>query len=316
MSFELGFMRVVNVPQYSLYIMFNVFTKEISYYRRVIGQSYDEQKTLTTYIQNLHNYFFDIDTNDKHWIMMKSKGKIVSHFQLVDTQNKVIEVIVSPTTIQNNIGAKCFTTFDALQRYISLTFANKYKNDLQQSICNSLSMNLVEEKVKSLLKGALEKQTTIERKYDDIISWSDIFSETKKEVEECKGLIRNQQQEIDEYINIGVKHNNDIECIKYNIISKFSNVHELIKGLNDSIYNIEKLLMNNVDEIRDITRNIRESVGNDCDLIYKIDDIRYQVDKNKETINSLSNKVLDIQNSLVSSDMQNSKTSLVKRSEN
>lgn len=317
MSVELGYMRVVNATQYSLYIMYNVFTKETSYCKRVIGQSYDEQKTfLTTYIYNLHDYFLEIDTNDEHWIMMKSKKKIVNRFQLVDNQNKVIEVIVSSTPVPNNIGAQCFTTFDVLHRYISFNFASKYKNDLhtamQQSICNSISMNLVEEKVKSLLKGVLEKQTSIERKYDNIISWSDTFDETKQEVEECKGLISNQQQKIDEYINVSVKHNNDIECIKHNITSKFSNVHELIKGLNDSIYNIEKLLMSNVDEIRYMTSNIRKLQGDKCDLTYKIDDVRYQVGKNKEIVKNISNKLLDIQSSLVSSDIENSKT----RSEN
>lgn len=321
MSVELGYMRVVNATQYSLYIMYNVFTKETSYCKRVIGQSYDEQKTfMTNYIYNLHDYFLEIDTNDEQWIIMKSKKKIVNHFQLIDTQNKVAEVIVSSVPVSNNIGAQCFTTFDVLHRYITFTFAGKYKNDLhtamQQSICNSFSMNLVEEKIKSLLKGVLEKQTTIERKYDNIISWSDTFDETKQEVEECKELINSQQQQITEYVNFNIEHNIDIECIKHNITSKFSNVHELIKRMNDSIYNIEKLLMSNVHEIRDVTSDIHKLQGDKCDLTYKIDDIRYQVGKNKEIINNISNKMLDIQSSLVSSDIRNSKTSLVTTCEN
>jgi predicted nucleic acid-binding Zn-ribbon protein len=305
MSVELGYMRVVNATQYSLYIMYNVFTKETSYCKRVIGQSYDEQKTfLTNYIYNLHDYFLEIDTNDEHLIMMKSKKKIVNHFQLIDTQNKVVEVIVSSVPVPNNIGAQCFTTFDVLHRYITFTFASKYKNDLhttmQQSICNSISMNIVEEKINSLLKGVVEKQRTIETKYESIISWSDTFDETKEEVEECKGLISNQQKRIDEYVNVSEKHNNDIESIKHNITSKFLNINELIKGLNDSIFNIEKLLMNSVNDIRDLTSDIRKLQGDKCDLAYKIDDLRYQVGKHKETINSISNKVLDIQNDVMS----------------
>lgn len=293
MSIELGYMRVIHASHYSLYIMYNVFTKEISYCRRVIGQSYEEQKTfLTTYIYNLHDYFLEIDTNDEHWIMMKSKKKIVNHFQLVDNQNKVIEVIVSSTPVSNHIGAQYFTTFDVLHRYISFNFASKYKNELhttmQQSICNAMSMKLIEEKVKSLLKGVLEKQTTIETKYERIL---DTFDENIQEVEECKKLIHHKKQNID-------------ECIKNNIIFKFSNVHELIKDLNDSIFNIEKLLMSNVDDIRQLTSSIRNLQGNSCDLIYKIDGLQCQVDKNKEVINNIRNKVLDIQSSLVCSEFQ------------
>jgi uncharacterized coiled-coil DUF342 family protein len=305
MSVELGYMRVVNATQYSLYIMYNVFTKETSYCKRVIGQSYDEQKTfLTNYIYNLHDYFLEINTNDEHWIMMKSKKKIVNHFQLIDTQNKVAEVIVSSVPVPNNIGAQCFTTFDVLHRYITFTFANKYKNDLhtamQQSMCNSISLNLVEEKVKSLLNGVLEKQATIETKYNSIISLSDTFDETKEEVEECKGLISNQQKRIDEYVNVSEKHNNDIESIKHNITSKFSNINELIKGLNDSIFNIEKLLMSSVNDTNDLRSDIRKLQGEKCDLTYKIDDLRYQLSKNKEIINNINNKVLDLQNDVVS----------------
>lgn len=308
MSVELGYMRVVNATQYSLYIMYNVFTKETSYCKRVIGQSYDEQKTfLTTYIYNLHDYFLEIDTNDEHWIMMKSKKKIVNHFQLVDNQNKVIEVIVSSTPVSNNIGAQCFTTFDVLHRYISFNFASRYKNDLhytmQQSICNAISINLIEEKVKSLLKGVLEKQTTIETKYESIL---DTFDENKQEVEECKNLIRRQEKRIDEYVyDINVRHTNDNECIKNNVISKFSNVHERIKELNNSIFNVEKLLMSNVDDIRQLTSSIRNLQGIDCDLTYKIDSLQCQVDKNKEVINNIRNKVLDIQSNLVCSEFQN-----------
>lgn len=306
MSVELGYMRVVNATHYSLYIMYNMFTKEISYCKRVIGQSYDEQKTfLTTYIYNLHDYFLEIDTNDEHWIMMKSKKKIVNHFQLVDDQNKVIEVIVSSTPVPNNIGAQCFSTFDVLHRYISFNFASKYKNDLhttmQQSICNAMSMNLIEEKVKSLLKAVLEKQTTIETYYESIV---DTFDENKQELEECKLSISSQQKSIDEHVNTTLKQGKDIDCIKYNLTSRFSNIHESIKGLNDSIFNIEKLLMSKVDEIRDLRSDIRTLQGDKCDLKYKIDDVRYQVDKNKEIINNISSKILDIQNSLVSSELQ------------
>lgn len=171
MSIELGVLRVIHASHYSLHIMYNVFSKEVSYYRHVIGQSYDEQKSFTTvYIDNLNDYFFDIETNDQQWILMKTKGKVVNYFQLVDIENKVIDVIVEPKQVQNSIGAKSFTTFALLHRYITLTFAKKYKNDvhtlMNQYIHSAICLTVLDEKVnctfKENFKTIQERLTNLE----------------------------------------------------------------------------------------------------------------------------------------------------------
>lgn len=228
MSIELGVLRVIHASHYSLYIMYNVFTKEISYCRRVIGQSYDEQKTFTTvYVANLNDYFFEIETNDQQWIMMRTKGKFVNHFQLVDIENKVVDVIVEPEQVQNSIGAKSFTTFALLHRYITLMFAKKYKNDLHtlmnQSIHSAVSLNVFDKKLNCMFKENFidvnDRLTHLEGSISSFETIQEKLADLENSI--CRFIDSSSSETYDNNEIITLTHDNLLEqCVEYTKIYK------------------------------------------------------------------------------------------------
>ena len=162
----------------------------------------------------MNDYFFDIETNDQQWGMMKKKGKIVNHFQLIENDNKVVDVIIEPKQVQNNIGAKSFTTFEFLHRYISFTFAKKYKNDLHilmsQSIYSSVSSSILEEKVNSLfneyIRNTQEKLGRIENTLTVLIN------ETKTKISDDEN---SDDENTKDTITVITTDNLLTECVVY-----------------------------------------------------------------------------------------------------
>lgn len=244
MSVELGYMRVIHASHYSLHIMYNVFTKEISYCRRVIGQSYDEQKTFTTvYVDNLNDYFLEIETNDQQWISMKNKGKIVNHFQLIDIENKGIDVIVEPKQVQNSIGAKSFTTFALLHRYILFTFAKKYKSDLHtlmnQSIYSAVSLNVLDDKINCMFKDTFKDVQNRLTNLEIILGNYKAIQRKLADLENsiCKFIDSSDCEEDDINEIIILTHHNLLgQCVEYTKVYKPEqpNITDIIKHMLSS----------------------------------------------------------------------------------
>lgn len=118
--------------------------------------------------------------------------------------------------------------------------------------------------------------------------------------------LKDIKQQMQEYGDVIDKHQEcfadidiaDIQNIKQDVgslICKYVDTNDCIKGVNDSIFNIEKLLMNTVADVKSLTRNICGLYENKRDLKQSITDARHANDNITDKIKELFDKLIDIQ---------------------